>query len=271
VPMIEGAPKFVGTGEASAASTEPSFLTEAPAKNILERRSPLSLPRPPVTTLQTQVDQLIGGFIAQATDWKSLCAMMAGSLSYRLGRFGAISSGVGAYCNTALPVASVAAGLTAEVSAFELTHRSLLSSFSLQASSTQPETKNLKPETQNLWHWNGPLGLKNGFFTSLTTFGALKSAGSLAQGQNLVLQHFLQDTAMVFGHQAAGKLGWILLPTESLAEQYLQAEATNLQMGAGMSLGLAISRGQLYGIERGLDLTLRGSEAGANLVFARKG
>ncbi|MFO1520228.1 MAG: hypothetical protein U1F57_11310 [bacterium] len=46
---------------------------------------------------------------------------------------------------------------------------------------------------------------------------------------------------MVAGHQLTARLGWTSAPEGSLAEQFLHAEATNLQLGAGMSL-LHVSR-----------------------------
>src|SRR4029453_4395468 len=69
--------------------------------------------------VQSQVDGLVGGFAQQATDWRSLAAMMAGGMAYRAGRIGVMGLGSG----NALRVASVGLGLTAEVSTFELTHR----------------------------------------------------------------------------------------------------------------------------------------------------
>src|SRR4030095_5711843 len=130
------------------------------------------------TALQGQVDQLTSGFVQQATEWKSFAAMMAGGLAYRMGRVGILGAGSG----NGLKALSLGAGLTAEVATFEFTHRSLESH-------------------SNLWRWNGSGGLRQGLLNSLITFGSLKAAGRLAQGQNLILQHGVQDLAMVFGHQ----------------------------------------------------------------------
>src|SRR4029453_1046428 len=89
--------------------------------NLLSRVSVSSSPS--LTSSQAQVDGLVGGFVAQATDWRSLAAMMAGGTAYRIGRVGALGLGTG----NGVRALSVGAGLTAEVSTFELTHRTLSS------------------------------------------------------------------------------------------------------------------------------------------------
>src|SRR5262245_14575094 len=137
-----------------------------------------------LTSTQSQVDGLVGNFSQQATDWRALFAMTAGGMAYRLSRIGAMAAGAGR-------IASVGLGLGAEVSAFEMTHRGLLTAFSPFQS----------PTTTNLWRWDGPDGLRQGLLSSLITFGTLKMGGRLAQGENLIVQHALQDTAMVLGHQ----------------------------------------------------------------------
>src|SRR4029450_451070 len=78
-----------------------------------------------MTSTQKAVDQRVESFVRQTTDIKSIASMAAGGMAYRVGRVGVMSSGVGAYCNTPLRVVSVAAGLFAEVSTFELAHRLL--------------------------------------------------------------------------------------------------------------------------------------------------
>src|SRR5262249_10563652 len=150
----------------------------------------------------------------QATDWRTLAAMTAGGMAYRFGRVGAMTAGAGR-------IASAGIGLGAEVSAFEMTHRSL-NSFSGEAS-FQP----------NLWRWEGQGGIRQGLSSSLITFGSLRGIGTLAQGQNVIVQHLLQDTGMVLGHQISGAFGITSRSTESLAEQFLHAEVTNLQLNAG--------------------------------------
>src|SRR4030095_12085006 len=171
-----------------------------------------------LSSTQSPVDGLVGGFAEQATDWRSLAAMMAGGMAYRAGRVGIMGLGSG----NALRVASVGLGLTAEVATFEGTHRGL-TVLSGEARSNP-----------NLFRWNGNGGLRQGFLNSFVTFGTLKGAGRLAPRENVLIQHLLQDSGMVLGHHATGALGLAPRPTGSLAEQFLHAEATNLQLGAGM-------------------------------------
>ena len=188
----------------------------------------------------------MGAFVHQASDWKSLAAMMAGGMAYRAGRMGMAGLGSGNLIRTA----SVGLGLTAEVSAFELTHRGLTSKF---------EIRNSKSEVSNLWRWSGNGGLRQGLLASLITFGTLKGAGRLGTGQNLLVQHLFQDSAMVLGHQGSAALGWAPRPKGSLAEQFLHAEATNLTLGTGMSLAHRMAPG-ILALERGLDLSLGRAE-----------
>jgi PAS domain S-box-containing protein len=212
-----------------------------------------------LTSLQSQVDSLVGGFTAQATDWRSLAAMMAGGVTYRLGRVGALSvsansasllrglakPGLAMAAGTGR-LASVGIGLGAEVTAFEMTNRSLSSLTGGMHSNT------------NLWRWEGHGGIRQGLLSSLVTFGTLKGAGSISQGENLVVQHLLQDLGMVMGHNVFAVLDPTLKPTGTLAEQFLHAEAVNLQMGAGMALAHGLAP-RIQGLERGLDLALRSS------------
>src|SRR5262249_9015395 len=55
-------------------------------------------------------------------------------------------------------------------------------------------------------------------------------------------------------------------PQGTLEEQFLHAEATNLQLGAGMALAHSFAPG-IQGLERGLDLSLRAIDGESNLVF----
>src|SRR5262245_28584561 len=195
-----------------------------------------------LTLLQAQVDSLVGGFTQQATDWRSLAAMMVGGMTYRLGRMGALTAGGGR-------LASAGIGLGAEVTAFEMTSRSLTS---------------LSGEgrlSSHLWQWEGNGGIRQGLLSSLTTFGTLKVMGHIAQGENILVQHLLQDTGMVLGHQVSGIFGITSQPTGSLAEQFLHAEVTNLQISAGMALGHGLTQGRVQALERGLDFTLPSRKA----------
>jgi hypothetical protein len=199
------------------------------------------------TSVQSQVDGLVAGFTQQVSDWRSLVALTAGGIAYRVGRVGVMAAGAGRF-------ASVGIGLGAEVTAFEMTNRSL-SSLTGEAHSHS-----------NLWRWEGQGGIRQGLLNSLVTFGTIKGAGRLAQGENVIVQHLLQDTGMVFGQQVSASFGITDRPQGSLAEQFLHAEATNLQLGAGMALAHNLAPA-LQGLEQGLDLSLRGMERGVRGNF----
>gem|GEM_PF-6141532 len=209
------------------------------ARSILSRQ-PISTTG--LTPLQVQVDGLSSAFLSQATDLKSLAALTVGGAAYRLGRVGFLGLGGGGVSRAV----SLATGLGAEVTAYEVTHRGL------QSIGGQGHP--------NLWSWNGPGGLRQGLLQSSITFGTLRGAGRIVQGENIFVQHMIQDAAMVVGHNASGTLGIADRPTGTIAEQFLHAEATLWQVQAGMSLvhGLAP---RLLALERGLDLSLpvRGS------------
>src|SRR4030095_11392162 len=155
-------------------------------------------------------------------------------MAYRTGRLGVVELGKGHF----LRAVSVGLGLTAEVSAFELSNRTLQS---------------VGAENRYLWRWSGSGGIRQGLLQSFVTFGALKGAGRFAQGENLIAQHLLQDSAMVLGHQVTGALGIVPRPAGTLAEQFLHAEATNLQVGAGMTLVHGGAPG-MAALEKGMDL-----------------
>ncbi|MFO1518625.1 MAG: bifunctional serine/threonine-protein kinase/formylglycine-generating enzyme family protein [bacterium] len=197
------------------------------------------------SSAQSQVDGLVSGFLEQASDWRSLAAMSIGGLAYRFGRIGtmALASRAGQAASL-IQTASYGIGLSAEVLAFETSHRSLLGLSGEGASNP------------NLWRWNGRGGFREGLANSFVSFGTLKFAGHLAEGQNVILQHFVQDTGMVLGHHATAALGISPGPEGTLAQQFLHAEITNLQLSFGMSLVHTFAPG-LPALERGLELTLR--------------
>lgn len=65
---------------------------------------------------------------------------------------------------------------------------------------------------------------------------------------------------MVAGQQVTARLGWTSSPEGSLAEQFLHAEATNLQLGFGMALAHPIFGNGARTLEQSLDLSLRTPE-----------
>ncbi|MFO1518679.1 MAG: hypothetical protein U1F57_03290 [bacterium] len=226
---------------ASAGRVFPALGDAPQNSSVLDRFREQSLAgEARLTPFQRQADQMVEGFLAQATDWRSLTAMMAGGLAFRLGRIGTLALPLGTRCAPFLNLASYGLGLVSEVTAFETTHRALLSAQGVVG----------------LWNWEGQSGFREGWLSSLITFGMLKGVGHATQAQNVLFQHLSSDLAMVGGHHAASELGFMAAPEGSFAEQMLHAEATNLQLGAGSSLFHTATGGRLLALERSLDLAL---------------
>jgi serine/threonine-protein kinase len=82
----------------------------------------------------------------------------------------------------------------------------------------------------------------------------MKGFGKLAEGENIILQHVAQDSGMVLGQQLVYQAGFSPKPEGNITEQFLQAEAMNLQMSAGMALGQGLAPGlaALSPSERGI-------------------
>ncbi|MFO1518123.1 MAG: hypothetical protein U1F57_00440 [bacterium] len=216
--------------------------------------------KPAYTDTQKQVDTMVSNFVAQATEWHSLAAMMAGGLAYRYGKIAILGvggewAGTSSLANAFLRGASVAGGLGLEVLTFETVHRGLLT------------LSGHGGENPNMWSWNGQGGWKQGLASSYVNFGILKGAGALCNGQNIVVQHFFQDTAMVAGNNLTALLNLTPKPEGSLAEQLLHAEATNLQLAAGMGL-VHLSAPGLISIERAIDFSLQ-AEQRSRLSFEK--
>ncbi|MFO1519867.1 MAG: hypothetical protein U1F57_09435 [bacterium] len=238
-----------------------SLLPENPRASSLERNDENVLTRSSdpafrnassdLSSTQKQVDNMMSRFVHEATEWKSLAAMMAGGVAYRLGKIGVIAGSEKIFGSTAarlfplVQAASAVGGLATEVTVFEGTQRGL--------TALTGEAK-LNP---NLLNWHGKGGIKEGWLSSFVNFGTLKGFGKLAEGQNLLVQHAVQDMGMVMGHHVVHGVGFGEKPEGTLAEQFLHAEVTNLQLGAGASLAHQITGGRLLAFERGLDLAIR--------------
>jgi hypothetical protein len=204
---------------------------------------------------------MVSGFVDQATEWKSLASMMAGGLAYRYGRIaflGAASRLPASVQNFSLLIRGSSAlfGLGTEVATFEFTNRFLNTIRPTDPSPQSPVTDHRSP---NLWSWSGKGGLMEGLLHSFITFGTLKGFGKLAGAENVIIQHGSQDLGMALGHQLTYRLGLAEKPEGTLAEQLLQAEATNLQLGAAMGLIHSLAP-TLAQTERALDFTLKSSE-----------
>src|SRR5262245_10560537 len=210
--------------------------------SVLDRLS-TSFSQNEFTETQSQVDRLVSGFVEHATDGRSLAAMTAGGMAYRLGRIGVLSAEIKNF-ESLRWVSSLAVGLGSEASAFEMTNRLIV-------------------HAPNLWQWDGPGGIRQGWLSSLITFGSLKCFGKLAEGQNLILQHGFQDAGMVLGHQLAYLAGIGPRPEGTIAQQFLNAEAANLQLASGMSL-VHSSFPKLVSLERGIERALPSHEGRTN-------
>jgi len=230
-----------------------SSSTPKPTDSVLTRFSPLSDPTPSITPQQYQVDHLVHHFISQASDWKTLTSLTAGGLAYRWGKISTLNVGAIRESPLLARPLSIALGLGSEVTAFEFTHRTL-STLSLEGEGRG------EGGPANHWSWSGPGGWKEGWLHSFVAFGTIKGLGRLAREQNIVLQHGFQDTGMVLGHQLVYHAGIGPRPEGGLADQFLNAEITNLQVGVGMGLGHALTGGRILAVERGLDLLQRGGD-----------
>jgi hypothetical protein len=190
---------------------------------------------------ESQIDGLTTHFLDQTTEPIPLIAIMAGGLAYRAGRVGIMGLNMAGFSGAPLSLASRAGGLFSEVAAFELTHRAL------------QNTNHPSPE---LWSWSAQGGLREGLLTSLIAFGTLRGVGAFAQTQNLVFQHLVQSSALVSARQASAALEIGPPPEGNLSSQFLNAEATTLQVTAGMGLSHRLIPG-IHVFERGMELSLR--------------
>lgn len=136
-----------------------------------------------------------------------------------------------------LGLASRAVGLAAEVTTFEGMNGLL---------SPSPQAGEGRGEGRFWNRWR----------TSFVQFGLLKMGGAAAMGRNVFVQHLFQDVSMVAGHQLTARLGFTPAPEGTLVQQFLHAEATNLQLGAGMALAHRLMPG-VHALESSLELSLQ--------------
>jgi hypothetical protein len=153
-------------------------------------------------------------------------------------------------CSVA-PTGSPVLGRTYPGTTFKFTNRFLDTLWATSQSLPQPPITD--DRSPNLWSWSGPGGWKEGLLSSLVTFGTLKGFGNFARGENLIFQHGIQGLGMILGHQLAYRVGIASIPEGDFAEQWVHAEATNLQVGAGLALGHSLTNGRIRALERGLD------------------
>ncbi|GEM_PF-28946 len=180
-----------------------------------------------LTREQLEMDHLLGNFSNEAGNVSNLLAMAGGGLAYRVARSSLLSAG-------AFRALASLGALGAEVTAF----RGATNLFA----SVRGE-----PPREAVLDGKGWLG-------TFVSFVLLKSVGHLAEGQNALVSHALQSSAMVAGNQVTYGLGLSYQPQGSLLEQLLQAETLNLSMIAGNSfLGMATGN-RLAMLEGAFDL-----------------
>src|SRR5262249_15942481 len=152
-----------------------------------------------------------------------LLPVIAGGLAFRAVRMGFFPSS-----SPLVRTSSLLAALGTESAIFEQGHRSLLNGTE-------------EGSAPYLWNWNEKNGLREGSLSSPVAFSALKGLGRIAEGQNPVVQHGAQTSGILLGHQLVHRTGLGEKPEGTWAEQFVQAEARNLQWAGGMSLSHALT------------------------------
>lgn len=191
---------------------------------------------------QIQMDEVQAHFVSESTQWQNLIAMTGAGLACRFGRlatFAAAPSFLESFPGI-LRFASHATGLFSEVLAFRGISHGLG-----KLSGNKIEEDFLSGK---------------GFGRDLVNFAALKITGHVMGNSNFLLNHFSQTTSMVGAQQIASALGFSTKVQGSLAQQFLQAEIMNVQMGFGAQLAHTLSGGRIAVLERSLDLKLEGQK-----------
>jgi len=211
-------------------------------KTILDRNASVSSLSP----TQNQVDHLVETFTDQATNPKTLAAMVGGGLAGRLTRLSTFS-----LASSLLPEgnatfsllargSSYAMGLAGESAAFTGINRGFI------LADGQLPTQSFGTEWLN----------------SAISLGSLRFFGKVGEGQSPLFQHLMADTGMVASHQVASLFKLEEKPEGDLFSQFLNAEAMNWQMKAGMGL-VHEAAPKLVFMERALDRSLLSQESEA--------
>lgn len=158
----------------------------------------------PLSFQQQEMDQLGHGFVASASDWRSLTAMTLGGFAYQIGKLATMGA--------ASPTLSVLAGLGLEVATF-------------RSSQALLQGRGLREAFAG-----------KGFLSTTLDFALLKGAGKLMMNQSVVLAHAIQSGTMVLGHELGASLNLVAREEASLPQKLIQAEVINIQMLAGIGL-----------------------------------
>ncbi len=217
--------------------------------NLLGRQALFTAPSS-LSNAQIKLDATLENFSHEAGNFENIAAMTLGSGVFKLARAGALSL-TARFASRSLNALSYVAALSAEVTAFRGSH-----CLFEKAQGRIPSESVFEGE---------------GFFRTFTDFLALKGAGQMAQGQNLFLTHTLQSSAMVASRYANASLGLLPRPQGSFVEQLVEAESTNIALGAGQGLFGILSGYRVHMMERSLDIRtesiLEASAARRNRTF----
>ncbi len=199
---------------------------------ILERReiaTAYSYSRPSLNSTQIQTDQLLNSFVSESSNPYALAGMLAGGFAYRsvkLGVFSVATKLLGSpnsfLATLGTKAFAISIGFGAEVCAFEGTQRTLMVKWGGGDAS--------------LLKWSGENGIQNGLVHSAFNLGALKIGGNVGRGHNIFMQHSISDVAMLLSHRFQGFVDHSPSSQKTLVEEFVFAEAMQLQMMASASL-----------------------------------
>ncbi len=194
-----------------------------------------------LSSAQVQIASLEVGFTHEACNLRTLTGMVVGSLAFKASRlaltesFSALGWMGNSITATSLRGLAWTSATAIEVSAFRGTGQLLSDS----------------PSTESIFN-------PQSFMSSYIDFITLKT-GALFHTQSLGLRRFIQDSAVVAGHQIGHAFGYTTQPSGSLSEQFLHAEAMNTSLGIGTGLAGALTGHRIHRFERNLEARLERS------------
>ncbi len=197
------------------------------SSNFLTRRSAYSSSSLGLTETQVRMDANLRHFTEEASDISNLVAMTTGSLAFKFTQTGLGSLGLFKHASSVL-----ALGVEATV------YRG--------SSNLLAEARGLTP-AENVFDGRG-------WVTTFTHFGALKGASYFVRGKNVFFSHTVQSLGMVGGSQLTYAMHLTARPHGSFFEQMMEAERTNIALGAGTALMGRLTGHRLQVIEKSLDL-----------------
>ncbi len=176
-------------------------------------------------------DKLLNGFVSEAANPYMLAGMFAGTFTYQFLKPGLASFAVkllgpsssSLWSSLFVKGFSTSLAFGAEICAFEGTQRSLMVKWGGADSS--------------LLKWSGENGIKKGLWHSAFSFGALKGAGAMTHGRNIVLQHSVADFSMLAAHHLQSSFDSSVNPSQGTwLDEIAAAEVMQFQMMLSASL-----------------------------------